>query len=234
MENVYRRSVNRTRRRERTLGPDNKMSWFKQLILKQSMICILMLLVASSIKLSPEDSMTFGKNTIKFILTHQTEYEKIPQQVRGFVDKYILNKETENVNNKKALLGLKQPIDSVVESPFGMRMHPVEKVNKFHYGVDLRANEGDKIACAQDGIAEKVSSDGEYGNYIIVKHEDNISSLYGHCESILAAEGDEIKGGQVIALAGKTGNTTGTCLHFELRDGDNWLDPAEFINFKKE
>ncbi|MBE7040300.1 MAG: M23 family metallopeptidase, partial [Ruminococcaceae bacterium] len=92
--------------------------------------------------------------------------------------------------------------------------------------------EGEKIVCAQKGVAKSVSEDSEYGKYITVDHGEGIVTLYAHCSEIIAKEGDEIQAGQMIAKVGSTGNVTGAHLHFEIKDEENWLNPEEFINFK--
>lgn len=229
MENVYRRDSSREHRVEH-LGKSERFS-MKKLMTGQSILCIIILIAAMSVSFSPEGAMEFEKNAVRFVLTHDTDFKSIPGNIRKFVSEHILGKQTET-EGKEALLDMVSPLSGNFESPFGMRLHPTENVEKFHYGVDISAPEGEKIVCSQNGVAKEVNSDSEYGNYIIVDHGDGILTLYAHCSEIIAKTGDEIKAGQMIAKVGATGNVTGAHLHFEIRDGENWLDPAEFIDFK--
>lgn len=232
MENVYRR--NNVKERERISEKKHDNSSLKSLILKQSVICMLIFLGAVMIYTSPNSDTEFAKKSIRYILTESTDYAAMPQKLYDFFDKYILNTKAKKKDDRPALKDMKPPIYSVVDSPLGMRTHPTENTEKFHYGVDIRADMGEKIVCAQNGTAHEVSYDDGYGNYIIVEHGDGISTLYAHCSEILANVGDEITKGQTIATVGSSGNTSGAHLHFEIRDGDQWLDPEEFIIFKKE
>lgn len=229
MENVYRRELSRERRVEH-FGKREKIS-FKKYMVKQSMFSAVILVLVTALNMSPDGTRIFEKNTVKYILSHNTDFKKIPDDLKNFSQKYLFGKETEE-KGKDALLNMVLPLAGKKESPFGMRMHPTENVEKFHYGVDISAPEGEKIVCAQKGTAKEVSEDSEYGNFIIVDHGEGILTLYAHCSEIIAKAGDEIQAGQMIAKVGATGNVTGAHLHFEIRDGENWLNPEEFIKFK--
>ena len=229
MENVYRRETSRIKRVEH-FGKREKIS-FKKLMIKQSAVSVLILVFVMSINMSPEGVRVFEKNTVKFILSHNTDFRKTPENIRGFFHEYFFGEKSET-KGKDALLDMVMPLEGTFESPFGMRQHPTENVEKFHYGVDISAKEGEKIVCAQKGVAKSVSEDSEYGKYITVDHGEGIVTLYAHCSEIIAKEGDEIQAGQMIAKVGSTGNVTGAHLHFEIRDEENWLNPEEFINFK--
>jgi len=228
MENVYRREMHRERRVE-YLGKSEKFS-FKKLIIKQSGVCALILAIALFISFAPEDTLVFERNTIKFILTHNTDLRDLPGSINQFTQKYVFDNKNKSAG-KDALLNMVLPLEGNFESPFGMRMHPTENIEKFHYGVDISAPEGEKIVCSQSGVAKEVSENSDYGKYIVVDHGDDIYTLYAHCSEIIAVVGDEIQAGQMIAKVGATGNVTGAHLHFEIKDGDNWLDPSEFIDF---
>ncbi len=232
MENVYRRENARRQKVERISGGERFS--VKTFIVKQSMVCGVIFIAACILLSSPDNSMTFQKNSVKFILSHNTDITKFPQTVKNFITKYIFDKGIDDKKGKDALLDMVAPIDSSVESPFGMRIHPIENVKKFHYGVDLSAQEGTKVLCAGQGKAKEISENSEYGKYIIVDHSEEITTLYAHLSDIIASVGDEIEAGQMIAHSGSTGNVTGPHLHFELKDGDEWLDPAEFIDFAND
>ena len=229
MENVYRREFSRSRRVD-YLGKSERFS-FKKLVAGQSAICVIILIAVLFVAFSPEGAMEFEKKCVKFILTQNTEFQDIPNKIREFAFKYIFDKKTEETE-KKALLDMVVPLSGRFESPFGMRLHPTENVEKFHYGVDISAPDGEKIFCSQKGVAKEVAENAEYGKYIIVDHGDDIFTLYAHCSEIIAKTGDEIKAGQLIAKVGSSGSATGAHLHFEIRDGENWLDPAEFIDLR--
>lgn len=122
-----------------------------------------------------------------------------------------------------------EPLAISVSSSFGTRLHPIDMVEKFHYGIDLSANEGDTIAAFADGEVIAAEYNDSYGNYIVVKHDESYSSLYAHCSELLVSVGEQVSAGQQIARVGHTGNATGPHLHFELRENGECIDPGEFL-----
>ena len=233
MEQVYRRRQDyvRVRHRQQEMGGVR----YKQGIIKQSAVCLLLFVGALGIKLSSQPEMEPVKSAINRIITEQTDFGKLPEQLYGFLETHILHRESaEDFSGKEALLHMTAPVDAMVTSGFGLRNHPLDGGEKFHYGVDLGAGAGEDIRAAEAGEAVEVGADANYGNYILLRHGERIYTLYAHCESLLIAQGDTVQKGQVIAKVGETGGATGPHLHFEIRDEDTWLDPAEFITFRQE
>ena len=130
----------------------------------------------------------------------------------------------------KRMLNFIKPIEGTITSRFGER-ESTEIVSANHAGIDIGAEEGTEIKSAMDGIADKVSEDGGYGKYIIIKNNE-ISTLYAHCSEILISEGEEIKQGRIIAKVGSTGKSTGPHLHFEIRRKDNSINPEEILKLE--
>lgn len=122
-----------------------------------------------------------------------------------------------------------KPVDGIKTSDFGERVHPVNGEESFHYGLDIGADEGEKILSFADGTVREVGTSDSYGNYVIVDHEDGFSTLYAHCSKVTAKQGDKVKAGDKIAEVGATGVATGNHLHFEVwRDG-KILDPSHYV-----
>ncbi len=86
----------------------------------------------------------------------------------------------------------------------------------FHSGIDFKAPIGTPIIAAGDGIVMAVGNNGrvQYGRYVLIKHDNNLATLYAHLSSQIVAEGDRVKTGQIIGYSGKTGYVTGPHLHF--------------------
>jgi len=108
----------------------------------------------------------------------------------------------------------------------------------FHQGIDLKANTGDIIVAAEDGIIAHVDNLGNssYGKYIVIEHNKKYCSLYAHLSEIIIKPNDIIMAGETIGMAGMTGLVTGAHLHFEMRDGaySNFnlkkiINPTEYI-----
>lgn len=90
----------------------------------------------------------------------------------------------------------------------------------WHNGVDLRASIGTPVLAAEDGtVAATGNQDaycpkGAYGKFVVINHNNNLTTLYGHLSRIIVVKGDTIKRGQVIGYSGQTGYATGPHLHF--------------------
>ncbi len=121
------------------------------------------------------------------------------------------------------------PVMGTVTSPYGYREHPVEGVEKFHYGMDIAAAEGTEICAFAAGTVSACGESSSLGKYLMVEHEGDVTTLYAHCSELNVVSGQEVSLGEKIAEVGQTGNATGDHLHFELRRGDTYLDPAYYV-----
>jgi hypothetical protein len=89
-----------------------------------------------------------------------------------------------------------------------------------HDGIDIACPAGSEVCAIADGVVAYTGLDESYGYYVRIYHESIGShSFYAHLASILCSEGDTVEQGQVVALSGNTGNSTGAHLHFECRAG---------------
>lgn len=121
------------------------------------------------------------------------------------------------------------PLKGTITSRFGPRT-PSSIISANHAGIDIGVNEGTKIVSAMDGKVIISSSQGDYGNHIKIVN-GNVTTLYAHCKTLLAKEGDEIKQGMEIAEVGQTGRATGPHLHFEIRVDDRLVNPEYVLQF---
>jgi len=113
-----------------------------------------------------------------------------------------------------------------VTSPYGMRKDPFSDRLSMHQGIDLAAPEGTEVFAVADGVVAATGFDPVYGNYIIINHNNNWKSLYGHLQSIETVLRTDVKSGNLIGRVGSTGQSTGPHLHFELRQDGKAFDPA--------
>ena len=116
----------------------------------------------------------------------------------------------------------------LITSNYGNRFHPVDRVNKFHAGIDLRAN-SDYVYAVLDGIVSEADYSGGAGNYIKVRHKD-FETVYMHLTRSFYSEGDLIYAGDIIALSGNTGKSTAPHLHFAVKENGRYINPIQFLN----
>jgi len=121
------------------------------------------------------------------------------------------------------------PSSGRITSPFGYRNHPTRRRREFHTGIDIGARSGANILAAEDGTVILSGWHGGYGNTVIIDHGGGLHTLYGHNSRNLVSVGDRVTRGQVIALIGSTGVSTGPHLHFEVRLNGNAVDPMPYL-----
>lgn len=117
-----------------------------------------------------------------------------------------------------------------VSSEFGRRQDPFSQENRGHGGIDLAVPTGTPIRAALLGTVTASSYNaGGYGYYVMIDHGDGLVTLYGHCSRLLAREGQTVEAGDVIALSGSTGRSTGPHLHFEVRVNGERTNPRSYL-----
>lgn len=120
-----------------------------------------------------------------------------------------------------------KPVPGKISSKFGNRIDPVKKLKQFHNGIDLPVPVNTQVKNPQEGTVIDVLNNKEGGNQVLVRHIDGIVSGYAHLNKPLVKKGDKVKKGQVLALSGNTGKSTGPHVHFTLKDiGGKYLDPG--------
>ena len=98
-----------------------------------------------------------------------------------------------------------------------------------HAGIDIAVPQGTPVRAAGGGTVEAAGTDRDYGLFILLRHPEGYETMYGHASRLLAAEGDEVQAGQVIALTGSSGRSTAPHLHFEIRRAGKSLDPLTMV-----
>ncbi|MDD2246929.1 MAG: peptidoglycan DD-metalloendopeptidase family protein [Proteiniphilum sp.] len=122
------------------------------------------------------------------------------------------------------------PVDGHMTSNFGRRGS-----RRYHYGIDLKAHTGDTIYAAFDGkVRVKQYERGGYGYYVVIRHVNGLETVYGHLSKFLVDENDFVLSGQPIGLAGNTGRSFGSHLHFETRFLGKPINPNFIIDFKNK
>lgn len=116
-----------------------------------------------------------------------------------------------------------------ISSPFGERIDPFTGGDEFHEGIDFAAPMGTQIHAVAAGVVTWAGPREGYGNLVQIDHGQGYATRYGHAEKILVHVGEVVKRGDVIALVGSTGRSTGPHVHFEVLKNGHEINPAAFV-----
>lgn len=115
-----------------------------------------------------------------------------------------------------------------ISSGFGWRYHPVYRVRRFHTGIDIPETKGTPVYATGNGVVIRKGYNSGYGNFIEIRHAGGFHSFYAHLSKTMVNAGDSISIAEQIACVGSTGVATGCHLHYEVRKGKRFLNPAEW------
>lgn len=113
---------------------------------------------------------------------------------------------------------------------WGTRIHPITGRPEFHYGVDIANQAGTPIYATAAGIVKRIDYDTGYGKRITLDHGNGFCTLYAHLYNFQVREGERVSKGQIIALMGNTGISTGPHLHYEVIYNDTKINPVNYLN----
>ncbi|MBQ0084568.1 MAG: peptidoglycan DD-metalloendopeptidase family protein [Clostridiales bacterium] len=172
----------------------------------------------------------------------KTEKRIVVENGKTVEEKVVSQKTTKKAVTEKILVGngyfsgldshsgLFLPVEGKLVSGFGVRSDPFTKEAAMHTGLDISAPMGTEIMAAADGKVVKASdTNNGYGNCVIIEHYDGYRTLYGHCSELLVEVGDYVSAGEVIALVGSTGRSTGPHLHFSIIIDGVFTDPSVYF-----
>ena len=163
-----------------------------------------------------------GKNSVKKDFNYLMRGEA---DLKGFIS------ETKEAYEKNMTYpDFMLPLSGNITSPFGNRIHPISKKEELHTGIDIDITGGTDVKASESGEIIKQGEDERFGNYIIIKHKGSFQTCYAHLESFIKNEGDYVNKGESIGIAGETGLTTGPHLHFEIRKGEERVNPNKYLS----
>ena len=118
------------------------------------------------------------------------------------------------------------PTTGVVSSPYGLRWGGSD----FHPGMDIANDMGTPIVATADGIVDYAGwNAGGYGNMVDIDHGNGIMTRYGHASQVVVSTGQFVQRGQVIALMGSTGFSTGPHVHYEVIINGQRVNPISYL-----
>jgi murein DD-endopeptidase MepM/ murein hydrolase activator NlpD len=135
----------------------------------------------------------------------------------------------EGKRNRLAATPSLRPTEGWISSSFGYRVSPFTGRREFHKGLDIATRKGTQIIAPADGIVTFAGKKWLMGNMVTLDHGYGMLTRYGHIHKILKKKGDRVKRGEVIALVGNTGRSTGPHLHYEVRLNGVPVNPKKYI-----
>lgn len=152
----------------------------------------------------------------------------ITEQHPSFVKKYdissiydsfenLIIEENEDEENDDDII---YPVKGIITSVF----NDTTDRKTAHKGIDIAVPKGTNVKAAHDGVVETARLSKSYGNFVVIKNE-HIKTVYAHNDELCVKEGDNIKKGDIIAISGSTGDSTGPHVHFEVIIDGKHINP---------
>ena len=156
--------------------------------------------------------------------------KKVYLQSKSFDDLILLAKEKEDMLRAiPAILPISNKDLTRTASGFGLRIHPIYKITKFHAGMDFTAPSGTDIYVTGNGtVAAVQSSKRGLGNHIIINHGYGYSSVYAHLDRSNVQVGQKVQRGDIIGFVGNTGSSVAPHLHYEIKLNGVNVDPVNY------
>jgi murein DD-endopeptidase MepM/ murein hydrolase activator NlpD len=121
------------------------------------------------------------------------------------------------------------PTQGFLSSLFGSRRNPFTNAPDFHEGIDITNEIGTPVVAPASGTIVFAGSRGNYGNVVEIKHDGEMTTLFGHMNQIHVKKGQQVKRWEVIGTVGNTGKSTGPHLHYEVHISDQPVNPLPYL-----
>lgn len=118
------------------------------------------------------------------------------------------------------------PVNGTITSGVGVRVDPIDGQLRHHNGIDIAVPEGTPVHAVAAGAVVYAGLRSGYGWTVLIEHDNGMVTLYGHNSKLTVGQGQTVNKGEVIALAGSTGRSTGPHVHFEAWQSGNNITAA--------
>ena len=181
--------------------------------------------------ITTDSSKNTSDNTLQQIDQIRTSYKELSIQLlsqRELIDSSMISIKKQ-VAYLDAIPSI-NPVNTRITARFGTRKNPfTNRGSEFHKGMDFAGDTGTPIKATADGVVIFAGWQSGYGKVIIISHGYSITTLYGHNSKLLVEKGDKVKKAQVISKMGNTGRSTGSHLHYEVRENGKIVDPSKYL-----
>ena len=174
----------------------------------------------------------YSEETAEILKWTTSRLDNLERQVN--IQKMSFNeiKDYYNINQERLRhLPAIRPVDGVLLSGYGMRVHPVFNYRRMHEGIDFRADVGTETFATGDGVVKFAGRRGSFGNLLEIDHGFGYVTRYAHLSGFAEGirPGVEVKRGDLVAYTGNTGVTEGPHLHYEVLVDSDAVDPLNFL-----
>lgn len=153
-----------------------------------------------------------------------TDFSEREEQLAALEHYLIIN------SNIQAAIPAGRPVvEGWVSSYYGRRIDPFNGRKTFHHGLDFAGRLGSDVVAVADGMVTWTGKNGGYGRLVEVDHGNGYVTRYAHNKAITVQSGDRVEKGQVLALMGSTGRSTGPHVHFEVLLDGKHINPYSFV-----
>lgn len=150
--------------------------------------------------------------------------------IDGFFEKEQDRQKQRQESEMNGLPAFIMPAHGVITSAFGYRIHPITGARKFHSGVDIGVDYGDPIKASNYGLVIHSGWYSGFGNTVVISHGEGLYTLYAHNSEVKVHEGDRVEQGQLIALGGSSGFSTGPHCHFSMWVNGELVNPLDYMS----
>ncbi len=133
------------------------------------------------------------------------------------------------------------PTAGYISSPFGLRLTPFTRINEagagpvsYHKGLDITNSEGTPVQATAAGKVTFCGWQPLYGLVMVIRHTDELETVYAHLQRAMIGVGTEVNRGDLIAAMGRSGNATGVHLHYEVRRWGDPVNPAPYLKLQRQ
>jgi len=165
-------------------------------------------------------------NEIGDLLTYNQELQ---QELDNLFQELNNNNQNQSNNISSDGEGFLRPGVGEVTDSYGGRINPVTFAPGFHTGVDFADAYGSNVYASKSGTVIYSGWISGYGNTVIINHGNGVETLYAHNSELLVSVGQEVSRGEVVALVGSTGMSTGPHIHFEIRINGSHVNPMDYL-----
>lgn len=170
-------------------------------------------------------------NAIPSVIRAGSSIENVSDKMNTL--EYSLKSSETNLKQMHAIL--QERYNSLIARPTGVpaageiSSYYGSRWGRLHAGLDIAGDVGTPITATAAGVVTLSSWNGAYGYCVEIDHGNGMATLYGHCSELLVSEGTRVKKGQVIALMGNTGRSTGPHVHYEVHIDGVPVNPASYL-----